>query len=159
MIKLKGAYQTRPIRFLELVEHQGWQIKVYGIRVQEGNTAETPDEPVVELAKTAVLKTLPQPAVTDNRYGVGFLIIHQGQMRNWLLLDWWYEEDILKQKLFSSPLDTPNQIEPAEPDLLACVWELAVHGFERQAWLQTVLQNPTGPDLAAYLGQQFNGDV
>ena len=159
MIQLTAKYQTRPIRFLELANHNEWRIKVYGIRFQGDETKTCPNKKLVALAMEAVLCKLPKPAMTDHRYGVGFLIIHQGQQRNWLLLDWWFDQEILKQKLFSSPLENPGEITPAEPEVLACTWELAVHAFERQAWVDTVLNNPTGPDLAAYLDQRFNGDV
>ena len=159
MIQLTTKYKTRPIRFLELAEHAGWKIKLYGIRAPDDTGNTKPDQQLVGLAKEVVLTQLPQPAVTDNRYGVGFLIIHQGQQRNWFLLDWWVKEDILKQRLFSSPLQAADDLTPAEADLLACVWELAVHGFERQAWIDQVLNNPNGPDVAAYLEEQFNGDV
>jgi len=158
-IQLKSTYKTRPVRFLDLAEHAGWRIKVYGIRFSEDGSEERPDPAIIKLATQAMLGQLPQPAVTDSRYGVGFLIIHQGQHRNWLLLDWWGDQEILKQHLFSSPLDAPGKVTRAESDLLACTWELAVHGFERQAWIDTVLSNPAGPDLEAYLNKRLNKDV
>ena len=164
MIQLNATYQRRPIRFLELVDYGDWRIKVYGIRYQgvhsQGCRAETrPDERLIALAKEKVLRELPKTIDQRHDHGIGFLIIHQGQQRNWLLLDWWFEQEILKQKLFSSPCDTPEEITPAEPELLACTWELAIHAFERQAWIETVLNNPAGPDLAAYLDRRFNGEV
>ena len=30
--------------------------------------------------------------------------------------------------------------------------------MERQAWVDTVLANPAGPDIEAYLACRFNGD-
>ena len=158
-IHLKSPYKTRPVRFLHLAEHAGWRIKLYGIRYADNPEVTQVDQHIIELASKAMLAQLPQPAVTGSRYGVGFLIIHQGQDRNWLLLDWWYDQEIIKQLLFSSPVDAADQVTPAESDLMACTWELAVHGFERQAWIDHVLNNPNGPDLDAYLNQQFNKDV
>lgn len=159
VIDLQGPYRTRPVRFLHVTEHDGWRVKVYGIRFRDADGPDEPDAHIVALAKQAVLSRLPQPASTDMRYGVGFLIVHQGQDRNWLLLDWWYDREILKQRLFSSPIAAPHAVTPAEPDLLACTWELAVHGFERQAWIDTVLNNPAGPDLEAYLATHLSTDV
>ncbi len=159
MIKLRGPYQTRPIRFLHLAEYKGWRIKVYGIRYQGVNKAEKPDPQVVKLATEAMLAKLPQPALNDTRYGIGFLIINQGEHRNWLLLDWWYDQEIIKQYMYSSPLDAPGDITRVDNDLLACTWELAVHGFERQAWIDTVLNNPQGPNIAEYLRRQLNADI
>ncbi|GAB5522054.1 MAG: hypothetical protein RhofKO_43050 [Rhodothermales bacterium] len=159
MIALSRPYRTRSIRFLHIAEHEGWRIKVYGIRFEASDGSDTPDPEIVALAEQAALPHLPQPAQTESRYGIGFLIVHQGQDRNWLLLDWWYDLEIIKQRLFSSPLDAPSQITPAEPDLLACTWELAVHGFERQAWIDTVLTHPDGPDVQAYLNRHLNAEV
>lgn len=159
MIKLRGPYKKRPVRFLHLAEYRGWRIKVYGIRYEVGGSEVEPDPQIVKMAQEAMLAHLPQPAVNDTRYGIGFLIIHQGQDRNWLLLDWWYDQEILKQYLFSSPLHEPAAITPAEHDLLACTWELAVHGFERQAWIETVLNNDHGPDIDAYLSRRLNANI
>ena len=159
MITLNSPYKTRPVRYLHLAEHEGWRIKVYGIRYSEDGSVYEVDRHIAELAQRAMLSQLPLPAITDSRYGIGFLIIHQGQHRNWLLLDWWYDQEILKQLLFSSPIDQPDHITPAESDLLACTWELAIHGFERQAWIDHVLNNPAGPDIEGYLGQVLNKDV
>ena len=159
MIHLRGPYKKRPIRFLEIATYHGWRIKVYGIRFHEESVDDRPDPQIIEMARRALLPNLPLPAVTGSRYGVGFLIIHQGASRNWLLLDWWYDQEILKQQLFSSPLEAPDQIEPAESDLLACTWELAVHTFERQAWIDHVLNNRSGPDIDAYLGDGLNQDI
>jgi len=38
-----------------------------------------------------------------------------------------------------------------------CVWDLVVQSFERQAWIECVIGNPNGPDVAGYLARQFNG--
>lgn len=159
MIQLRGPYQTRPIRFLEVMEQQDWRLKIYGIRAQKGDAGFLPGAEVVARAKSHMAGVLPQPAVTYDRYGVGFLIVHQGEQRNWLLLNWWFDLEILKQRVFSSPLDAPEQITPADPDLLGCIWEQAVHGYERQAWIDTVLKNPEGPDVTAYLSRQYNADI
>jgi hypothetical protein len=32
-------------------------------------------------------------------------------------------------------------------------------GFEREAWLDAVLNNPAGPDLERYLQTQLNGEA
>ncbi|MCJ8297512.1 MAG: hypothetical protein MJK13_01055 [Pseudomonadales bacterium] len=129
------AYKQRPLEFIEQADTNGWSVKIYGISAQSLPLA-------AELVTGArqLLSQLPQPASTTSRYGVGFLIIHQGAMRNWFLLDWWEDQDILHHLLFSSPLDKPTAIT-AEPDksLFACVHELKVINFESQAWTETVL--------------------
>jgi hypothetical protein len=145
-------YLARPIRFLELATLNGWRIKIYGISTE----AKPLPREVVALGTTNVLSQLPQPSLSDNRYGVGFLIIHHGTLRNWYLLDWWEKGDILHHKLFSSPLDEPSAISE-EPDksLMACVHELRVIAFESEAWIKTVLCHRDVQSVDNYLQLRF----
>ena len=141
-------YDARPIESIEQVNSEGWRIKIYGISVK---SLPLPKELVSEGIKT-ILSYLPQPALTDQRYGVGFIIIHHGTMRNWFLLDWWEKEDIMHHRLFSSPLDNPTSIT-AEPDksLIACVHELKVISFESEAWIKAVLCKDNETSFERYL--------
>lgn len=158
-MSIRRNYRPRPIRFLELSLRKGWRLKVYGIRYQGDEPRELPEPALVEAAKGLAFDELEQPAKAQDRYGVGFLIVHQGENRNWVLLDWWYDSEILKQRLYSSPQERPLDIQPVtQADLLACTWELAVHAFERQAWVDLVLNNPSGPDLDAYCDRRLSAD-
>ena len=141
-------YVSRPTKFIDQVNSEGWRIKVYGISPK---SKPLPAEVVTE-GMANVLSHLPQPYVTEQRYGVGFLIIHHGIMRNWYLLDWWEKEDIIHHKLFSSPLNKPSAIF-REPDksLIACVHELRVIAFESEAWINTVLCQNDTPSFDNYL--------
>ena len=147
------AYKKRKVQFINQATHNDWRIKVYGISVSSKPLAEE----LVCNALNILLPNLPEAAITDQRYGVGFLIIHQGTMRNWFLLDWWETEDIMHHLLFSSPLDAPDSIT-AEPDtsLIACVHELQVINFESEAWIKTMLSAKNPSDLNAYLGLQIS---
>jgi len=145
-------YVARPIEFIDQVISEGWRIKVYGISAK---SLPLPEELVSEVLKN-VLSHLPQPAVTEQRYGVGFLIIHQGTMRNWFLLDWWEKEDIIHHKLFSAPLEQASAITAeADKSLIACVHELRVIMFESEAWIKTVLGRDDHPDFDKYLKLRF----
>ena len=143
----------RPVKFIDQVNTEGWRIKIYGISAK---SLPLPQEVVSEGMKN-VLSHLPQPALTEQRYGVGFLIIHQGTMRNWYLLDWWEKEDIIHHKLFSSPLGDPGSIS-AESDksLIACVHELRVISFETEAWIKTVLCRDDKSSFDSYLKLRLN---
>ena len=142
------VYNKRKVHFINQASHNDWRIKVYGISVSDAPLAEE----LVCNAINNLLPSLPKTAITDQRYGVGFLIIHQGTMRNWFLLDWWESEDIMHHLLFSSPLEEPNSIT-AEPDtsLIACVHELRVINFESEAWIKTMLNQDRNSDPDAYL--------
>ncbi len=146
-------YVIRPIKFIDQVSSEGWRIKIYGI---SATSLPLPKDVVSEGIKT-VLSNLPQPALTEQRYGVGFLIIHQGTMRNWYLLDWWEKEDIIHHKLFSSPLDEPSSISTeSDKSLIACVHELRVISFESEAWIKTVLCRDNKPSFESYLKLRLN---
>ena len=147
-------YEKRSVEFLKQVSSGDWRIKVYGISAK----SESLSRELVSEGIKAVLSHLPQPAVTEQRYGVGFLIIHQGTMRNWFLLDWWENEDIMHHRLFSSTLTDPNVIT-SEPDksLIACVHELRVINFESEMWIKTVLCKECEPNFDEYLKLIFNG--
>jgi len=66
-------------------------------------------------------------------------------------------ENELLHTVWVSPVDNPMALhEPAADHNSVCVWNLAVQCFEREAWMQTVLANPAGPDLKAYLLRRMN---
>ena len=150
------TYKNRAIKFLEQTDLDGWRIKIYGI------TADSENLPTYLIAegKNVVLAHLPQPGLTEQRYGVGFLIIHHGTMANWFLLNWWGNEDIIHHQVFSSPFNDPRTISPvADKSIMACVYELEVYSFEREAWIDTVLSNAKGPDFEKYLRERLNTDA
>jgi len=142
-------YTAREVRFHKEASFEGWRLKVYGI-----STGKEPvSDDLVEIGLNAVLPKLPLPALSENCYGVGFLIIHRGALRNWFSLDWWEYEDILFHSLYSSPLEAPNAISKEESAAIACVHELKIIGFESEAWIKSVLSNNGGPDFENYLAE------
>ena len=144
-------YKPRDVEFRKEVAFDGWRLKVYGIS--------TGDEPVssdlVETGLSAILSSLPQPAFSEDRYGVGFVIIHRGSLRNWFSLDWWEYEDILFHNLYSSPLDKPSDVTAEESAAIACVHELKIINFETEAWIQTVLSSNASPNFEKYLRERY----
>jgi hypothetical protein len=161
-MQLLEPYAKRPVRPLGLFEHDGWRLKVYGIRYG----AELPDADLVEAAQRLAAERLPDPAGdgTEERYGVGFLGVHEGRGSDFVFLDWWQNENELHHHTWVAPKGRPIAFEYVTPTGLsacvsACVWDLSVICFERQAWLEDVLANPAGPDVEAYLGRTLDGMV
>ena len=107
-------YLKRPVKFLKQVNSGNWRIKVYGISAK----SESLPEELVNEGVNTVLPHLPEPPVSGDRYGVGFLIIHQGTLRNWFLLDWWEYEDILGDsgELSDTPIKKPNNYQSIHLD-------------------------------------------
>ena len=106
-----------------------------------------------------MVEALPRPACGADRYGVGFVIAHDAADFGFVLVDWWYGENEIHQKVFSADLDRPGELRPHATDAVGCIWELSVTDFERRAWINDVLANPAGPDLELYLTRRFNADV
>jgi hypothetical protein len=155
-MRLAEPYATRPVRCLEVAEFDGWRIKIYGIAHAGG----VPEQALVDAAVDAVRRRLPTPANTDNRYGVGFLGVHQGRGSNFVFLDWWEEENELHHHVWFSSRAEPTALRDEQPhDPIACAWDIGVLAHERTAWVTHVLANPGGPDLDAYLGDQLNAKL
>lgn len=159
-ISLRGPHQIRPIRFLDLYEIAGWTLKVYGITV----TGQRPRAALTEAARTLAPWALPNPAVSlggsdQDRYGIGFVIVHDAGDLCIAMYDWWAGEHEIHQRMYSAPLDSPESLKRHTTPALGCVWELAVIDHERRSWLEHVLANPEGPDPAAYLNDRFEADL
>jgi len=151
---VQEPYRPRAIRFLEMWEHESWTLKVYGIRYG----ADRPDATGVTAAKKVAAERLTTTGVGDG-YGVGFVGIHQGRGSTFVFVDWWANENELRHFVYCTDGPDILTLRPAtEADSVACVWDLRVMQFEREAWVETVLANPNGPDLDAYLNRQLSGD-
>lgn len=155
-MRLQEPYRTRPVRFLELWTGDGWRMKVYGIRHGHGS----PSSELVEAALDRAAELLPRPAESDGRYGVGFIGVHEGRGSNFVFVDWWADENELHHHVYVSDPGRPGELEYRAPDgSVACVWDLAVLCFERQAWIESVLADPDPGGLERYLERRMNRDV
>jgi hypothetical protein len=154
-MELREHYRRRVIRFLELHTFRGWRIKVYGIAYHGG----TADPQLVQAGKVVAADHLPRPAITAGRYGVGFMGVHQGRDSNLVFIDWWRAENELCHLTFTSTPANPAELQITNPPgVFACVWDLALIGFERDAWVETVLAAPT-PDIERYLQFRLNATI
>jgi hypothetical protein len=155
-LNLQEAYDVRPIRFLELWRESGWTLKVYGIAYGR----ERPREELVEAAKAVARKRLTGSTSEQNHYGVGFLGVHDGRGANFVFVDYWADEDELHHHLYVSPSAEPASLEDVtSTELIACTWDLRVLSFERDAWVEAVLANPSGPNMEGYLAHTLNEDA
>lgn len=155
-VRLAEPYATRSVRFLDLLAFDGWRLKLYGIAYR----AERPEQALVDAAVAAARRALPRPAVSDDRYGVGFVGAHDGRGGNFVFVDWWAEEDELHHHTWRSRNEQPGSLRPTGPDdLAACAWDLAVIGHERTAWVRHVLARADGPDVDAYLDDRLDAEV
>lgn len=145
-----APYRPRRTVCLRLHEFDEWWVKVYGISAR----GTEPGAALVEAACELAQREFPRPASGGGRHGVGFVIVHEGEEGDWVLLDWW-TADLLRHRAFRSSSGAAEftAVPPGEP--AACVWELAVIDHERRAWIRHVLAAPDSPDFSAYLDDRY----
>jgi hypothetical protein len=155
-MRLAEPYAPRAVRCLDLLAFDGWRLKLYGITYR----GERPVEALADAAVAAAEESLPRPAISEDRYGVGFVGAHDGRGANFVFVNWWANEDELHHHTWLSSKEEPGSLRATGPDdLTACAWDLAVIGHERVAWVRHVLTRAEGPDLDAYLDDRLDGDV
>jgi hypothetical protein len=155
MIELEAAYVTRPIRYLDQWQINQWRMKVYGIAYKQ----DEPQQELVQAARRTAEQRLTQSAEKTRHYGVGFVGIHQGKSGNFIFVDWWADENELHHHVYISAAEQATQLRYMTPTgITACTWDLKVIGFERDAWVETVLQAYPTPDVEAYLAKRLAGE-
>jgi hypothetical protein len=140
-----SRYEPRHFRYHGVRRSSGLAFKLYSI----GYRAPGAPEDLVEAAVVVAERELPALAEAEgDHHGLGFVIVHEGQVGTWLLLHWWAHEDILCQQMHN--LDDAGDFRPTTRPLHGCVWEGIVISHEHQAWISRVLGG--APDAEAYLG-------
>ena len=89
MLSLSEPYQRRTIRFLELWNPPGWQMKLYGVAYSKPG----PQPELILAAKKIALQVLSSTASQCKHYGIGFMGIHEGRGANFVFVDWWADEN------------------------------------------------------------------
>ncbi|HYH08159.1 MAG TPA: isochorismatase [Thermoanaerobaculia bacterium] len=146
------VYRSRVIEPLPLWEPDGWRIKPYVIRYGDAGAGAVD---VVAVARETLVARLPPIGDTDH-YGVGFAGLHFGRTANFIFIDWWACENELHHHVFVSSLASPSAFRDATASgLAACVWDLELIWFERQAWTRHALGPPGQRSVAAYLAERI----
>ena len=146
--EISECFAPRPTRFLGIHEHAGWRLKMYSV-VYGGEELQRKalDEPLA-----AALRALPVPAVSAERPGVGFLILHQGRGGDYLVLAWWDRENELPLRVFvKSNSESPAHWRTAQGGESVCVCDLEILWREREAYVRTVMSQAGAADVSAYL--------
>ncbi|UCH25782.1 MAG: hypothetical protein JSV66_17955 [Trueperaceae bacterium] len=149
---MRSSYQPRSIRFVELYEALGWRLKIYSILHSE----RVLDQELFSTAKETALAFLPQPAITKSHYGVGFLSAHRGSSYDFVTIAYWSYETELRFQTYMRPSSDSYQLEAlTASELSNDVWDLKLLAFEREAWVDSMLQREK-PDLDAYLSMRLS---
>jgi len=155
---LPRGYQPRSIRLLDVWRPLDWTLKVYGISSRAGG----PRGDLVAAGQELSLRRLPHPGKGEHRYGVGLLIVEEGECGNHVRVGWWIKKHHLKSYLYRSDsgrTDPRDFHETTPAGLTGSFWNLHVIHFERSAWIASVLDRQAGPNLDEYLLQKLNAEV
>jgi hypothetical protein len=144
-------YEPRAFRFIELLTIGAWRMKLYGIAWRR----DLPRPQVIEAAKRIAAEELQTAA--PNNYEVGFVGVHDGKESCFVFVDYWGNENELFHHVFISRANDLDAFAPAKvSDPSACVWDLRLQSFEREAWINHVLQKANAPDFQGYLDERLN---
>jgi hypothetical protein len=135
-------YAPRPIEKLTSLYFAGWTLKRFAICYG----TEPFDDGRFESGRALALAQLPSPAVGPGRVGAGFVIEHQANRVDYLVLGWWDRENELPLRVFVR--EPGAQWRPARGAESVCVWDLQVIWAEREAYVATVM---SGQSRDAYV--------
>ncbi|HWO68125.1 MAG TPA: hypothetical protein VNO31_49635 [Umezawaea sp.] len=154
------TYSPRLVTALPPVDVRGRVLKAYAMFAEpERSSALTSPEWLREQAASVLDEPLEQ-----GDHSVGFLILHFALDGDYLLVSQWYDANSIKHWVRGLEVDAEGRttVAPlAQRDLVACVWELEVIKFERDAWVNTVLARGKLDEASrdAYLTTTFSGWV
>lgn len=147
-VPLTTGYEPRRVSVVNPIADERWHLKTYWMSPR-GTPA---DERIIAEAGDAALGILDG----EDGYGVGFLIVHQGLIADWVVLGWWTDEDILRRRVLVHVGD--EVVDRSDEHFLACVWELSVVDWERKAWINTVLRHPEDAETDRYIQALYPSD-
>ncbi|WP_375411100.1 hypothetical protein [uncultured Bradyrhizobium sp.] len=152
-------YEPRRLIADPVVAVNGWTIKPYRISAPVGAARRQADACEFPLLLGQALR----PSVDTNFHGLGFAVLHAGRDGVYLLIGRWYAGHNLASDTYEIVTEGDPGAEThkfARLSLHACIWEMAVYGFERDAWVATMMLS--GQKLngaAAYLSCRTEGFV
>ncbi|MFF1724882.1 hypothetical protein [Streptomyces sviceus] len=145
------VYAPRRMVAYEPDRVRGWTVKRYGISA----TRPRPPEPVVEAARSAVLRTLPD--AYDDALAYAYSVLHEDPDGCYVVVGWWSRNRvILHTRTWLSQWEAPDDWRPAPNGATACIWEMVAMAHERDAWVRHVVR-PEVPDVEAYLASTVCG--
>ncbi len=136
-------FETRPVKFLGVEEVAGNKLKVYSI-LYKGKSF---NPELLTEALNVAADTLPEPNIEKGRPGVGFMILHQGNGADYLVLSWWDKGNELPTRIFVYE----NGWRRGKDDESFCVWDLELIWKEREAYVATMLSGLEKADIERYL--------
>jgi len=142
VVKHFKTYQPRTIVSLPAVKSGGWQLKRYAVIASQ----RVFDPEVAASALEAVIKQLPPAGSLEDpngNHGVGFQIVHFAEVGVVSPVFYWMHGSVLANThQVRAPWDDSKNFNTGVKEVVGCVWEMQIVGYESQAWTDTMLGNP-----------------
>ncbi len=152
-MKIIEPYKPRIIRFVEIYNHNDWQIKVYSISViNKSIYAE-----ILPEIKQYLNDWLAQSKITYlETYQLATLIIHNGKEGVFAIINWWIDENMLQNFVYLKKENETHFELYSDKGIVTCVWEMEIWWHERNAWIKHILMQNENPNIIGYLNDQLN---
>ncbi len=136
-MELKEQYSPRQINHLGIFEESDWQLKTYSILQKEREL----DNKLIKTAQGLAIKTLPRPAKNPDRYGLGFINVHQGKSYDFVSIAYWAYNTELKMQSYIRGSSTSYQLEAIiSNEISSDIWDIQLISFETKAWIKHILK-------------------
>lgn len=139
-------YSPRTVAQLGTWDVDHLKLKVYGIVAAEKELTNT----MIDDAKAFVVQDLPPLVLAEgDDNGLGFVIIHPGDLVISILAHWWIQGSVLCQHIRRTLWGADKPMDTETRPVIACVWELGLINAEQQLWRDTMMLGQ--PDAGEYL--------
>lgn len=156
-MSLAFDYQPRFVASRAAVAVKGYRMKCYEMFY---DAAREKEASISRDAWCSLLGKCLGPSDDKNEHKCGFAIVHHARDGTYLLASRWFGGNMLKHEAFMVE-DAPGKAaleSLASSRIIACVWELEVIKFERDAWVRTAMAGLGKPEsLDAYFAAQMAG--
>ena len=132
---------------------EGYNMKLYEI-LEPSNDLPKPIE--WKKAQMLALQKLKEHNRLKKELRVGYIIYHKGFDSNYIVISWWAHENMLQMFAFASSRKEPDNFKLVDNGLNICVWDMLIHAFERNAFVNHILKHPNSPKIKNYLNEIYS---
>lgn len=146
-------YRPRNVSDLGRWDIGGLALKIYGLVANDKSI----DQTLLLLAQAFVRdEILLRVKEEGDDNGMGFVVIHPGELGVSILAHWWIQGSVLCQHIYRKQYGAAEPMDTVKRPVIACVWELAIINAEQEAWRETMMKLPPNPSNYMAARVDFN---
>jgi len=149
-----SVFQPRRVYPLEVWRPETRVLKIYSVELEGRKISK---EDVVSAKKLSEGIIASWEREDENTHGLGFIALHMARDYDYLLVQMWTDNNIMRLITLYSPCG--GSFRETAIISAGCVWELAVICHERSAWLRHMLRADSRPDPAAWEADLLDGRI